>query len=95
MTVAADRDFIDAWAVAELLGMARLTFLHRREALERDEGFPPPMPHLRRPLLWRKSQVRAWIEAQGRFAPEVRPADVGPGVVSIREAALMRKARSA
>lgn len=84
---AAIRDFIDAQGVADMLGLPnRAAFLSRREALEALEEFPLPMPHMRRPLLWRRSQVAAWIEAQGRYAPDVTAADVGPNVVLLREA---------
>jgi len=79
-------DFIDAEGVAAMIGVSRHTFLGRRDQLEAREGFPPPMPHIRRPLLWRRSQVTAWIEAQGLFAPAVPSVDVGPNVVLLREA---------
>lgn len=83
----ANRDFITAEGVADMLGLPDgAAFLRRRADLEGSEDFPPPMPHIRRPLLWRKSQVAGWIEAQGRFAPDVRAADVGPNVVLMREA---------
>lgn len=82
------RTFIDAGEVADLLGLTdRFAFLHRRERLMRDDGFPPPMPHSARPLLWRRSQVEAWIDAFGRTgtAP-VATVEPGGNVHLMREA---------
>lgn len=59
--------FITADAVAEMIGAAsRQAFMRQRNELETEHGFPLPMPSARRPLRWRRDQVAAWIEAQGR-----------------------------
>lgn len=59
--------FITADAVAEMIGAASTqAFMRQRTELETEHGFPLPMPSARRPLRWRRDQVAAWIEAQGR-----------------------------
>lgn len=60
------RDFIPAADVAPLVGFDGPAAFHRHRArLERDHGFPQPMPTCRRPMLWRADQVVAWVAAQG------------------------------
>jgi len=50
------RTFIDAGDVADLLGLSsRAAFLRKHNQLQRDCGFPVPMPHSAQPLLWRRS----------------------------------------
>ena len=56
--------YIPAAAVAPMLGFARPEqFLRVRDALE-DAGFPPPVPHIHRPLKWRADMVQAWLTRQ-------------------------------
>lgn len=83
------RPFADAATVAALLGLPdRSAFLRRRDDLENQHGFPLPMPHSRRPLMWRASQIRAWVQEHGLPAnapqPEFAP---GTNVVLMKEAA--------
>jgi len=49
-----------------MLDMTAQHFLARRARLEADAMFPLPMPHVQRPLRWRRDMVEAWIEEQGR-----------------------------
>jgi len=37
--------------------------------LEREEGFPAPLPGFKRPLRWSGSQVEAWIRAPRQVRP--------------------------
>lgn len=61
------KPFIPAEDVARLIGYRTAhTFLMHRTRLERDEGFPPPLPTSRRPLLWRRDEVEGWIGEVGR-----------------------------
>lgn len=79
--------FIDAHGVADRLGYANdLAFLRQRHRLERDEGFPPPMPTQLRPLKWRADAVEAWVEAQGTTTPPDYTPTPGSNVVLLREA---------
>lgn len=56
------RDFIQADDVAELIGLADgAAFLRRRPRLERDTGFPRPLPTSQRPLIWSRARVTAWL----------------------------------
>lgn len=76
-------------AVAQLLGLASAaTFLARRDRMEQDLYFPPPMPHSDRPLLWRRDEVMAWIDRMGRPArPGINPADIASGKIALLEMA--------
>lgn len=68
--------FITAEAVADLTGFASTaTFLHARDRLERETGFPLPLPTCRRPLKWRKDAVQSWIDAQGLSAADAMTRD--------------------
>lgn len=78
--------FIEAPEVAALLGLSLQSFLRGRLGYETHLGFPPPMPHTRRPLKWRADQVTAWIEAQGRAGRHALPAGTGANVVLLAEA---------
>ncbi|WP_422050171.1 hypothetical protein [Shimia sp.] len=63
--------FIDANAVAEEIGFnSGAHFLMNRARLEREEEFPTPMPTCKRPLKWRGSEVKAWVERQGTAADQ-------------------------
>lgn len=80
-------DFIQANDVAELIGLPDgAAFLRRRDTLERDHGFPPPMPTSARPLIWRRARVAAWVEAQGRPEPQ-HPAHLPANVHLLQQAA--------
>lgn len=58
--------FIEAGDVADMIGYSSgAEFLRNREDLERDQDFPLPFPTCKRPLKWRRSQIRAWIARQG------------------------------
>ncbi|WP_226783159.1 helix-turn-helix transcriptional regulator [Oceaniglobus trochenteri] len=80
------KTFIDAAEVAERLALSRPGFLLKRQDLVENEGFPEHMPHCARPLLWRASEVEAWIARQGlpRTAPVTR---VGGNVVRLERMA--------
>ena len=88
--------FLEAADVAAEVGLGNAhQFLSRRRAMERDHDFPAPMPHILRPLLWRASEVRAWVGRQGlppSAALDPRQFDLGNVVVDPR---LMNLARSA
>ena len=72
------RSFIQAGEVADRLAISRHSFLAKREMLARSYGFPEPMPHSDRPLLWRADEVDAWIDLNGRPRGEPQP-PVGHG----------------
>lgn len=56
-----DQLFIEAAAVAALLEIPTASaFLLRRATLERDHGFPAPLPWCQRPLKWRREDVIRW-----------------------------------
>lgn len=64
------RDFIQADDVADLIGLPDgAAFLRRRDRLERDTGFPKPLPTSLRPLIWHRARVDAWLTAQAAPAP--------------------------
>lgn len=87
------RTFVDASAVAALCGFAdRAAFLRARARLEDEEGFPLPMPSLRRPFLWRADQVVAWVDRVGRPRAECEPDHLMP-VPLPANVVLMREAR--
>lgn len=83
---------IRADAVADMLGLASAAaFLNRREGLEAEHYFPPPMPHSTRPLLWKSAEIAAWIDRMGRpNQPGIDPALITSGKVF-----MMEKARTA
>ncbi|MFN3953243.1 MAG: helix-turn-helix transcriptional regulator [Pararhodobacter sp.] len=84
--------FITAPLVARLLGLpSAASLLARRRQMERIDDFPRPMPHSRRPLLWRASEVRAWIKAQGRPASATPPRPA-PALSPGRNPAIMAEA---
>lgn len=80
------REFIAAAEVAGLIGYETgQTFLNNRARLEREQGFPAPMPTSLRPLKWRRSAVLAWLEAvDGPAAMAL--AHAGANVILMREA---------
>ena len=90
MTIDTAPIFLTADELAPLIGLPCAgAFLRRRAMMERDQDFPLPLPHCRRPLLWRRDQVQAWLARQG--LPATRPvpeAETGDN-------ALLRLARSA
>jgi predicted DNA-binding transcriptional regulator AlpA len=68
------RPFITADDVAQLVGLVDgAAFLRQRTRLERHHDFPAPMPTSMRPMIWRRSEVVAWVQAQGRPATAARP----------------------
>ncbi|WP_010137350.1 helix-turn-helix transcriptional regulator [Oceanicola sp. S124] len=84
--------FIPTAEVAQLLQMSLPSFNAKRDWLERDHDFPPPMPHSKRPLLWRRTAIFAWIERQG-LAPTDQQHQAP--VPKTRADRLMQKAASA
>jgi predicted DNA-binding transcriptional regulator AlpA len=59
-------DFITTPQVARLTGfVSPAAFLRQRDRLERDEGFPLPMPTTRGKLIWRRDCVAAWVAESG------------------------------
>ena len=68
--------FIDTTEVASLIGFRTVqSFRRNRARLERDEGFPRPMPTSLSPLMWRRTQIESWLAAQGSPATDkpIRP----------------------
>ena len=60
-------DFITADQVAIIIGTSTgRAFLRKRKQLERNDGFPLPMPSCQSPLIWRADQVRGWLDEMGR-----------------------------
>lgn len=84
--------FLTTEEVAEVLQLSRLTFLSKRDRLERDHDFPTPMPHSLRPLLWRRSEILAWIDRAGLAPSDL--AALAP-VPKTRADRLLQKAASA
>jgi hypothetical protein len=72
--------------VARELGITTETFLRRRAELEDLHGFPLPLPHALRPMLWRADQVRAWLDAQGLPKEAEVEIPAGANVILLREA---------
>lgn len=84
--------FVRSAAVARLLGLSDASaFLARRGWMERAQLFPLPMPHSRRPLLWKRDEVLAWIDRFGRPVG----ADVPPELIASGQVHLLAMARSA
>ena len=78
--------FIKASQVAEMIGYNSATaFLNARLRLQGENGFPMPMPTSQSPLIWRKSQIRSWIESTG--IPKQFAIEATGNVVLLREAA--------
>ena len=78
------RIFIATAEVAQLLALTAGSFRRHRQNLEDQHGFPQPMPHQQRPMLWRADQVRHWIETQGLprdIEDRIDPALVRSGAV--------------
>ena len=79
--------FIPTATVAALLAIRPQHFLQRLPVLIEDQGFPEPMPHSRRPLLFRRDRVAAWIEEQGLPRAQATPArPQGRNVILLEEA---------
>lgn len=86
--------FVTAAGVASLIGMAdAAAFLRARDRLEQDHGFPLPMPTSRRPLLWRRETVAAWVEAQGHARDDM--ANLAAIIAASPNVRLLEKARAA
>ena len=79
------RPFVPAPVVADLLGLpSGAAFLARRDMMETNLLFPRPMPHSRRPLLWKSAEVQAWIDRNGGGAqPEIDPGLIASGKVAL------------
>lgn len=78
--------FATAEAIAPLIGFdTAAAFLAARARLERDHGFPLPMPTCLRPLKWRLDEVEAWAAMQGTPNPPA-PVIGGPNVILLAEA---------
>lgn len=90
-TASAAPTFIPTAQVAQLLGLSDGGFLRQRPRLEDEVGFPEPMPHSRRPLRWRRDQVLAWIDAQGR--PRDPDTHVDPSLLASGQVILLAEAR--
>lgn len=86
------RIFVQAPEVAALIGLPSAhALLVKRARLERDQLFPLPMPHSRRPLIWKADEVQAWVDRHGNAGQiGINPEDIASGKV-----ALMAMARSA
>lgn len=88
------KPFIDANTVAELTGHCdAAAFLRARSRLEREHGFPIPMPTSRRPLLWRRDTVAAWVQAQGH--PRDDMVAIEAVIATSPNVRMLHKARSA
>ncbi|KHQ50312.1 helix-turn-helix transcriptional regulator [Mameliella alba] len=84
-TATRPREFITASTVAQLIGLPRgAAFLRQRDRLEKDEGFPAPLPTSRRPMMWRRSAVEAWLDQLD--SPAGPPPGGGNVVYLMREA---------
>lgn len=83
--------FIPTARVADMLTLSEAGFLRQRQRLEDDFGFPQPMPHCRRPLLWRADQVSDWIEGQG--LPRDIEARIDPALIRSGAVVLLAEAR--
>lgn len=81
-------DFLDADQVARILGLTDGgAFLRRRDRLERETLFPPPLPITRRTLRWRADEVQAWLDRQGRALPQpLPPLPMGSNVILLHHA---------
>jgi predicted DNA-binding transcriptional regulator AlpA len=90
-----EQPFVTAPIVATLIGLTDAgAFLRRRPRLEREQDFPAPMPTSLRPLIWRRSEIAAWVQAQGRPANAARPNFHTPALPS-GNVVLMAQARRA
>jgi|GEM_PF-5851114 len=86
------RMFLPSAAVAELLGLpSPAAFLARRDTMEGEQLFPLPMPHSRRPLLWKADEVQAWIDRNGRPLPQ----SIDPDLLASGKVALIATGRAA
>lgn len=85
--------FVDTAEVADLLGLpSAAAFLTRRVELEDSAGFPMSLPHWKRPLKYRRDQVLAWLERQGRpKSDEDLPID--PALLAAGKVLLFAEAR--
>lgn len=76
--------FITADHVASLTGFCNAgAFRRARALLERDFGFPSPMPGHVQPMKWRRAAVEAWAATADQ--PGGSP-PAGPNVVLMAEA---------
>jgi hypothetical protein len=89
-----DKLFITAEEIAGLLCLpSAASFLNRRARLEEEDLFPLPMPHSRRPLLWKADEVYAWIEVRGMPALP-GPAPIDPALIASGKVSLLQLARA-
>lgn len=87
--------FLTTEQVANRLGLcSSAAFLARRAAMEADMLFPRPMPHCKRPLLWRADEVAAWVGRNGGPA-DTAPSGIDPALIASGKVALMTMARTA
>lgn len=88
--------FITSDRVAELIGFPdSYAFLRNRARLEREHLFPLPMPTSRRPMRWKRDEICAWVERQGKPCPIDLPSDPLAAAVASGKVALIELARSA
>lgn len=80
-----NREFVTAEAVAGMIGFDHGTaFLRERHRLEQQEGFPEPLPTRRRPMIWRRSAVAAWLDQLD--APDLNITATASNVYLLHEA---------
>lgn len=87
--------FVDATAVAQMLGLPDAdAFLRRRIQLEDAHGFPLSLPHWRRPLKYRREDVQAWLDRQGKPKAEADPPRIAPELLATGKVSLLSMARA-
>lgn len=85
--------FIRTGDVAQRLCMSKGRFLAARQRLEDEHGFPQPMPHVRRPMLWRLDQVAQWIMDHG--TPRDVEDRIDPALIQQGRVRILAEARRA
>lgn len=82
------RPFVTTDQVAVMIGLTTTAFRTKREHLIEEAGFPQPLAHCLRPMRWKRDEVAAWLQSQGRpraeTIPPTRPQ--GPNIVLLEEA---------
>jgi hypothetical protein len=72
----------DVVLLPELMALLRYrdrdSFRAWRVRAEKEEGFPPPLPHRRRPLAWSRASVLRWIDGDEHPRAPAPANDAGP-----------------
>lgn len=90
-----ERAIITAAEIARMMGLqSAWSFLNKRKALEA-KGFPKRVSWSQNPFMWRRSEVKFWIDHEREIVDGIKAAKQAGGLVDAESVVMMAKARVA